>query len=58
MSCCLCVTSFVALIAGIAGTVMGIYAVIKLNQDNDPTCDICKTLAGDVWETVCEDLCE
>ena len=51
-------TSFVALIAGIAGTVMGIYAVIKLNQDNDPTCDICKTLAGDVWETVCEDLCE
>lgn len=57
MSCCLCVTSFVALILGLAGTVMGIYAVIKLTQDTDPSCDVCKTLAGDAWETICKDLC-
>lgn len=57
MSCCLCVTSFIALILGLAGTVMGIYAVIKLTQDTDPSCDVCKTLAGDAWETICKDLC-
>lgn len=61
MSCCTClnhIATVLALLASIAGLILGIYAVIKINENSDISaeCDLCITLLKD--ENLCKDVCE
>lgn len=58
MSCCSIIFIATAHAIGIAALVLGIYAVIKINENSNVSieCDICKTLTNN-WDE-CEALCK
>ena len=60
MACVHRVFTTIAVVLGIAGTVLGIYAAIKISDitGTSPWCESCKMIYPDSWEDNCETVCK